>query len=184
MKKVILLLAKGFEEMEVVVPLDILRRGGISVDIVGVGTERIVEGGHQIALRTDKSLEECHAETYDLIIIPGGGEGVEHLQADNRVLELLRQFKTKGKWITAICAGPKVLTQAGVVTDSSLTSYPSVKTELLPQIKEYREDKVVIDEKLITSRGPGCAESFGFTLLETLTTSELAKDVKEKMLCS
>ena len=184
MKKVLLLLAPGFEELEAIAPLDILRRGGVSVDTAATGSDKIVAGGHQIRVQADKTLEECEAGTYDMVIIPGGGVGVDNLQSDGRVLQLIKDFKEQDKWIAAICAGPKVLTKAGVADESRLTSYPSVKDELLSRIKEYSEDRIVMDGKIITSRGPGCAEAFGFALLETLTDAETARKVKEEILSS
>jgi 4-methyl-5(b-hydroxyethyl)-thiazole monophosphate biosynthesis len=184
MKKALLLLARGFEETEVVFPLDILRRGGIEVDVVSISAEKMVEGGHAIRLEADKTLEECDAEAYDLVIIPGGGGGVDNLKNDSRVLELLRKYKVQGKWIAALCAGPLVLSQAGILNDVRLTSYPSVKSDLADHIKEYSEERVVIHDGIITSRGPGCAEEFGFAILEKLADRKTVSGVKEKMLSS
>ncbi|MFC1584129.1 DJ-1 family glyoxalase III [Fibrobacterota bacterium] len=184
MKKVILLLAQGFEEMETVIPLDILRRGGVTVETAAIGPDRAVEGCHQIKLLAEKTLAECHAGEYDMVIVPGGQPGVDNLKADPRVLELLMAFIDGDKWVAAICAGPQVLALAGILSGTCITSYPSVKPDLVPHIKTYSEDRVVVDGRIITSRGAGCAEAFGFTLLEILTDRGAAQRVKEQILSS
>jgi 4-methyl-5(b-hydroxyethyl)-thiazole monophosphate biosynthesis len=182
MNKVLLLLAEGFEEIETVTPLDILLRGGVQVDSASLTPERIVAGGQKIRIQADRFLEECNTGEYDMLIIPGGGLGVQNLLKDDRISRLIQDFRENDKWIAAICAGPKVLAKAEVISDSRITSYPSVKEELVPNIKEYSEERVVVDGKIITSRGAGCAQEFGLMLLEKLTDSENARKVQEAII--
>ncbi|MBF0430024.1 MAG: DJ-1/PfpI family protein [Fibrobacteria bacterium] len=182
MKKVVVLLAEGFEEIETVTPVDLLRRGGIQVDIAAVGKDKIISGGQKITLQADIFLSEVESSSYDLLFIPGGGLGVQNLLADEDVPTLIRDFSAAGKWIASICAGPKVLVNAGVLQDSCITSYPTVKNEVLSGIKSYSEDRVVVDGNIITSRGAGCAEAFGLMVLEKLVGPEEARRVAEAII--
>lgn len=180
-KKVVVILADGFEEIEAIAPVDILRRGEVSVDMMSITDSRQVTGSHGIAIEADGVLDNCSPEDYDMVLVPGG-PGVKILLTDERLPGFLRAFSEKGKWVASICAGPKVLANAGILRNKRITSYPSEKDALLPNVGEYSNEGVVIDGNVITSRGPGFAIPFGLTLLELLAGSEMASIVKDKML--
>ena len=159
---VMVLLAPGFEEGETVEILDVLRRGGFSVDAVSTAGEW-VSGGHAITIRDNGDF--LH---YDMIVLPGGWDGVAHLQNDARVLELVRHYDRSGKFVAAMCAGPNVLAKAGILAGRKMTAYPGDRTEPFYHDATYLSDTVVRDGKLITSRGPGTALPFAFALVDAL----------------
>lgn len=131
--KVMVLLSPGFEEGETVEILDVVRRGGFEVDAVSIAGE-YVPGSHNIVLKADRVLsmemkDLKHFEGYDMIVVPGGWTGVDHLVADNRVIELVKRYTAADKWVAAMCAGPNVLAKAGVIKGKTITAYPGKKTE-------------------------------------------------------
>ncbi len=180
--RILFVLANGFEETECVVPFDILSRGGVQVTFAGIHDDVSVEGAHGLTLDADILLSQAELSEFDGVFLPGGSRGVENLAASERVLELVRNFYGAGKWVLSICAGPLVLARAGILGDKSVTSYPSTEADLLPFCGNYREDRVVVDGKLLTSRGPGTAEEFGFAVLEALEGREKAELVRKGML--
>src|SRR5438045_3257901 len=115
MKRVLLILSRGFEEIEAVTPLDLLRRAGIEVVSASTGSELSVEGGRGIRIQADKMLDECLFQRFDMVILPGG-PGVENLRKDTRVLELVRRSHGSGVALAAICAAPVILADAGVAS--------------------------------------------------------------------
>ncbi|MDP3304583.1 MAG: DJ-1/PfpI family protein [Erysipelotrichaceae bacterium] len=166
MKKIACMLADGFEETEALATVDILRRAGLKVDLVSIDKE-IVRGSHDIKVVSDRLVGEDLID-YDMIFLPGGLPGATNLMADQRVLDLLRQFDKKGKWIAAICAAPSVLAAAGIIKDRKLTSYPVSAGDKTYDGAEYLEDLVVIDGNLVTSRGVATVPEFAFTLVNLL----------------
>lgn len=180
--RILFVLANGFEETECVVPFDILSRGGVQVTFASVHDDVSVEGAHGLTLVADILLSQAELSEFDGMFLPGGSRGVENLMASERVLELVRNFYGAGKWVLSICAGPLVLARAGILGDKSVTSYPLTKADLLSCCGIYREDRVVVHGKLVTSRGPGTAEEFGFAVLESLEGKEEAERVREGML--
>ncbi len=177
MKRVLLLLSPGFEELEAVTPLDLLRRAGIEVISASIGPETSVSGSHGIRIEADKKLSDCLEDAFDMVILPGG-PGVEGLRADPRVLDLVRRSHAGGVPLAAICAAPLVLADAGVAKEHRVTSFPSVRNELQGRIGAYAEDRVVRDGKLITSRGAGSAEEFSLELIAFLLGSAAAEKVR------
>lgn len=180
--RILFVLADGFEETECVVPFDILSRGGVQVTFASIHGDVLVEGAHGLALKADILLSEAELSEFDGVFLPGGSRGVENLGASGRVLELVRDFYGAGKWVLSICAGPLVLARAGILGDRRVTSYPSTEADLRPHCKIYSGDRVVIDGRLLTSRGPGTAEEFGFAVLEALEGKEKSERVCEGML--
>lgn len=170
--KVMVLLSPGFEEGETVEILDVVRRGGFEVDAVSIAGE-YVPGSHNIVLKADRVLsmemkDLKHFEGYDMIVVPGGWTGVDHLVADNRVIELVKRYTAADKWVAAMCAGPNVLAKAGVIKGKTITAYPGKKTEPFYKDATYVTDVVVRDGKLITSKAPGTALPFAFALVDAL----------------
>ncbi|KXT74100.1 DJ-1/YajL/PfpI superfamily [Streptococcus sp. DD10] len=163
MKKVALLLATGFEEIEALTVVDVLRRASISCDMIGFENE--VTGSHGICIQVDR-LFEVGLHDYDMLVLPGGMPGATNLRDNPRVIETLKQFELEEKYIAAICAAPIVLDQAGILKGKSFTCYDSVKEQISDGI--YQKETVVKDRKLITSRGPATALAFSYELVTTL----------------
>lgn len=163
-KKILCLLGTGFEEIETITPIDLLRRAGAKVTIASMGGERLVTGRSQITVQAEVSLASVSAEAFDVLLIPGG-PGVAALRQDGRAAELAKQFAAAGKLVAAICAAPTVLHDAGLLNGKHFTAHISVHGELPEALGEER---VVLDENLLTSRGAGTALDFGLTLVEIL----------------
>ncbi len=180
--RILFVLANGFEETECVVPFDILSRGDVQVTLAGIHDDVFVEGAHGLTVKADILLSEAELSEFDGVFLPGGSRGVENLMASERVLEIVRNFYGAGKWVLSICAGPLVLAQAGILAGKNVTSYPSTKADLLSHCGNYCEDRVVACGKLLTSRGPGTAEEFGFAVLEALEGKEKTERVRTGML--
>ena len=178
---ILFLLADGFEETECVAPYDILIRGGVKVSLASIHTDPFVEGAHGLTIRADALLSELDPSLYSGIFLPGGGRGVENLRNSQAVQEPVRSFMGAGKWVTAICAAPIVFAAAGVLHDKRVTSYPSTESDIRSYCKSYSQDRVVVDGKLVTSRGPGSAEEFGLQLLALLEGKDKSADVRQGM---
>ncbi len=179
MRKILVPLAEGFEEIEAVTVIDVLRRAGYEVVVAGLKAGN-VKGSKGIQILPDRTLEEALKEDYDMVVLPGGQPGTEHLKADARVLELLRKMNERKKWIGAICAAPTVLAQAGVGEGRRVTSYPGTEDELARY--RYSEERVVRDETFITSRGAGSAMEFALELVNVLSGKLKASELAGKMI--
>ena len=177
MKRVKVLLAEGFEEIEALTVVDILRRGGVGVDTVSIGATREVIGTHQVTVVADEIFEKEAVEKADGIILPGGMPGAANLAADERVILALQHAFGQGKLTAAICAAPMVLGKSGILQGKQATCYPGFEPKLTGAIP--RDQIVVKDGMIITSRGPATAMAFAFALLETLAGEETARQVKE-----
>jgi protein deglycase len=178
MPRVLVPLAEGFEEIEAVTIIDVLRRAGIEVTVAGLAPGPAT-GAHGIRIDTDLPLAQARAADYDLIALPGGLPGADHLDHDPRIRRLLTDMAAAGKTIGAICAAPKVLAGAGLLQGRRATSYPGF---LDPSQVRYQEDPVVVDGTLITSRGPGTALAFALTLVETLAGAGKRAELEQRML--
>jgi 4-methyl-5(b-hydroxyethyl)-thiazole monophosphate biosynthesis len=171
MAKVLVPLAPGFEEIEAVTIIDILRRAGITVVVAGL-TDGPVRGSHEIAVETDCSLDNALLGDYDMAVLPGGMPGADNLRDDARILDMLRKLARDGKFTAAICAAPKVLAAAGLLDNRRATSYPGfLDPDQVPGL-ELTGLPVEKDGKVITSRGPGTAMDFALTLVENLAGQE------------
>ncbi|HBY20057.1 MAG: hypothetical protein A2Y24_07775 [Clostridiales bacterium GWE2_32_10] len=177
---VYIFLAEGFEEIEAITPVDILRRGGVEVTIVSMNDSVEVKGGHGITVLADKIFDEADFSDADMLILPGGGKGTENLSRHGGLISLLTDKNEKNKYIAAICAAPIILGQMGILAGKSATCYPS-ETALLKGAK-LSEGKVVQDSNIITSRGPGTAHEFGLKLVSILKGKEVADKLNEGML--
>lgn len=166
MKKALVLFADGSEELEAVTVINILRRGGVEVTVAGLAAGPL-RGSRGTMLLPDTTVDKVRAENFDLIVLPGGQPGTDHLRADARVTGLLQQMQSQGRHVAAICAAPSVLAQAGLLDGKRATSYPGSLDEF-PAVQKQTA-AVVEDGRLITSRGPGTAMDFALTLVERLT---------------
>lgn len=176
MKSIAILFAPGFEEAEALTIVDILRRANLPAETVGVGGAEIT-GGHGITLRTDKVLTDISAEELKMVVIPGGYPGVDHLLKSQETINLLRVVNVQGKWLAAICAGPRVLDTAGVLTGRHYTAYPGQEARI--SAGTHCGDIVVQDENIITSRGPATVYAFAYALVDALGGDSLT--VKNRM---
>ena len=179
MPKVAIILAEGFEEVEAVAPIDVLRRAGVEVLIAGLSKEP-VPSARNVRIVPDLSVDELNPEELDMVILPGGSKGVENLKKDPRVEKLIKAMEEKGKYISAICAAPTALASFGVLEGKRATVYPALKENIKPAI--LVEEKVVEDKNVITSQGPGTALLFGLKLAEKLVGKEKAREVAKAML--
>jgi len=172
-------LAPGFEEIEAVTIIDVLRRGGVEVRIAGL--ERgPVTGAHGITLATDCALAEIEGESLAMIVLPGGMPGSANLRRNARVLELVRELEAAGRTVAAICAAPMVLAAAGVLEGREATGYPSV----LGQLGGARisHAKVVRCGPVVTSQGVGTALEFALALLDELAGADKARELRASLL--
>jgi protease I len=160
MARVAVLLGQGFEDSEFQVPFEHLQGGGHEVDVIGVegATELIGKRGDS-KVRTDLAAAGAYAYDYDALVIPGG-YSPDHLRTDQDVVSLVRAFLDAGKPVAAICHGPQLLIEADAVNGKSLTSWPSVRTDLVNAGAEWRDEPVVVDGNLITSRKPDDLQAF------------------------
>ena len=168
MKKVAILLADGFEEIEALTPKDVLSRAGFLCELVSIKESNVVRSTHEVCVLADKTIDACgDFNEYDMIVLPGGMPGAKFLAESERVISIVKAFNNQGKYIGAICAAPAlVLSRAGIASGRRVTSYPGMDNYLEGSI--YVEDHVVQDGNLITSRGPATAFAFAFKLVDCL----------------
>lgn len=173
MKRVLCLLAPGFEEIETVAPIDLLRRAGAEVVVASLFGEPWVTGRSEIAMKADVALSEVETGEFDLLVIPGG-PGVAGMRADGRAAQLAREFFEKGKIVAAICAGPAVLADAGLLEGKRFTAHFSLHDEMPGALGGER---VVTDGRIITSRGAGTALELGLVLVAELFGPEKKMEI-------
>jgi 4-methyl-5(b-hydroxyethyl)-thiazole monophosphate biosynthesis len=179
-KRVLVPLAEGFEEIEAVTIVDVLRRAGIEVVTAGLRPGP-VKGAHGMALAADAELASVQPDSFDAVVLPGGMPGTRHLMRDERVLAAVRKVHAAGKTTAAICAAPLVLDAAGIVGGLPITAHPSVHGELAHA--ELRPTtRVVRSGNVITSQGPGTALEFSLALVAELAGPGPAKELAAGML--
>lgn len=184
MARVCVLVAQGFEEIEAVTIVDVLRRAEIEVatlSVRGSGPDGLdVTGSHGIVVRCDRTLAAGATESWDMVILPGGLPGSTHLRDDAQVLALVQKQNAVGKMVGAICAAPIALAAAGVLRGKRATSYPGFEKDL--QGATYATDVVVRDGNVMTSRGPGTAFAFALAIAADLAGKQTADSLREGML--
>ena len=182
MKKAAVFLANGFEEMEAISPIDILRRAGIEVDVVSINLDLKVVGAHGVKIESDINIKDVNVDLYDAIICPGGMPGSTNLRDNDKVISIIKEANSKGKLIAAICAAPIVLDKADVL-DVNYTTYPTVEKGI--KGGTYQSDKkVVVDKNIITSAGPSTAIDFAVEIVRYLLDDNSAKTIKDELLIS
>lgn len=169
-------LASGCEELEAVTLVDILRRAGVQVTTAGL-QDGPVRASRGTVLVPDAALETALRQDFDLIALPGGMPGSEHLKNDSRIIALLQRMHAAGKYVAAICAAPMALHAAGLLEGKRATSFPGV-LDRLPGSHRYSSDAIVVDGNILTSRGPGTAMDFALALVELLTGSGKRQEVE------
>jgi protein deglycase len=176
MVKVLVPLVEGFEEIEAITIIDVLRRAGIDVTTAGIAGN-IVEGMNRIRVYADDRMIDSDSTNYDAIILPGGGKAAQLMAQSQHINLTLHDFFKKGKIIGAICAAPTVLAKAGLLKDKRATCYPGMEKELdLP-----RPDKVMVDGNIITSQAPGTAMEFALTLVKKLVGPAKVEQLKKEL---
>ncbi len=178
MARVLVPLAQGCEELEAVTITDILTRGGIEVVTAGLDSQP-VKASRGITLIPDTTLSSVMDQEFDMMVLPGGLPGADHLNDDPRVHQLLKRLNQNNRYTAAICAAPKVLATAGLLDGRKATSYPGALAGMdLPRVNLLQE-RVVNDDRVITSRGPGTAMDFALELVELLA-GKVKRDEVEK----
>ena len=172
---VAILLGRGFEEAEAVVPADLLRRAGVEVALVGVGGKQI-PGAHGITVTADLTLKELDPEQVELLMLPGGMGGVENLSGDLRAQALIQHCYDEGRWLAAICAAPTILANLGMLDRRRAVCYPGME-DLMGSAVVQKGCPVVVDGHIVTGEGPGSAFPFGLKLVEILKGPEAAAQV-------
>ncbi len=173
MPTVLVILPEGFEELEAVAPVDLLRRAGAEVTLAALGDGIHVTGRNCLTLHADTTLAAVGEKLFDALVLPGG-PGVKHLRADPRVRAAVLRHDAAGRWLAAICAAPTVLHDAGLLAGRRYTAHYSVAAEL-PAI--LAAERAVADGRLLTSRGAGTATDFGLLLVEKLFGADKTKEI-------
>ena len=179
MKKICVYLAEGFEEIEAITIIDLLRRGGVQVQAVSIEENLLVKGGHGISVMADVNIKNSGQEI-DGHILPGGMPGTENLFDSDILREIFIEANRQNKLLGAICAAPSVLGRWGLLKGKDATCYPGFEKYLVGA--NVLEDIVVIDKNIYTSRGPGTATDFGLALIEALIGKEKKEEVQAGLL--
>jgi 4-methyl-5(b-hydroxyethyl)-thiazole monophosphate biosynthesis len=179
--RVLIPLADGVEELEAVTVIDVLRRGGVDVTAAALGATPTVCGSRGVRLVADALWAALDIDSFDAIVLPGGGKGTDVLLNDTRVIETVQAFDEAGKYVAALCAAPTVLVAAGILKGRKATCYPSVAAELGDA---YDDAPVIADGTLITSQGPGTAMLFALVLVQYFVDEEAARRVAEGLLAT
>jgi len=178
MASALVLLAEGFEEIEAVTIIDIMRRGGIEVQsayLDGEFATNLVLGANGITVEADISLKSAVVDDYDIVVLPGGWGGTNRLAENEMAQNVIKEFKTEGKWVAAMCAAPYALHVAGVLS-KKYTCYPSVEEQIRPE--DRSDDVVVVEDGVITSQGPATAICFALEIVRQLVGAESFNAVK------
>ena len=180
------LLASGFEEIEALVPVDVLRRAGSTVVLATVEKELEIRGCNGISVVVDTLLSETAPALskegkpqFDVLMIPGGREGVSRLREDGRAQQLAATYEKEGSWVAAICAGPVILSDAGLLAHRRFTAHFSLSGEL-PY--SFATERVVVDERIVTSQGAGTALDFGLTLVRLLMGHQRMEEISHSIM--
>lgn len=177
MSKVCVFFAEGYEEIEALTVVDILRRGNIDVDMVSVTGAKSVTGSHNITVEMDKLFEEVDFDKTDMIVLPGGGPGTKGLEATEALMKQVDAFYEKGKYIAAICAAPSIFGYRGILNGRKACSYPTFESHL--EGADVSKEPVTVSDNVITSRGMGTALPFALKLLALFAGEEAAQQMKE-----
>ena len=171
---VYVVLGKGFEEAEAVIPCDLLRRAGVDAKFVGIGSLSVT-GGHGITVQADRIAEETDFSQAEMIVLPGGLGGVASILASETILYAVKTMYDNGKYIAAICAAPTIFAKLGLVSGKKATCYPGMENEMGDAV--MCDEDAVCDGNVITGRAAGTAFAFGLKLVEVLCGKEMAKKI-------
>ena len=180
MKTIFVFLAEGFEEIEALTPVDVLRRAGLSVETVSVMEEKVVAGAHGVPVVADKMFAEINPEDAEMILLPGGLPGATNLDAHEGLSRLILDFAKEEKPLAAISAAPLVFGNRGLLQGKKATCYPGFETYL--QGAEYTAALVEKDGNFITAKGPGAALEFAFAIVEKYCGGQMVHELKHGMM--
>lgn len=183
-KKVLIPLAQGCEELEAVTLIDLLVRADLDVLTVSLDDERLVRCSRGVVIQAQATLADVMDQAFDLVVLPGGMPGADHLEQDKRIHDVLRKTVEKGGISAAICAAPKVLKAAGLLTGLKATSYPGFLDKSPAEGMTYSEQSVVDAGSIVTSRGPATAMEFALHLIERLQGAAVRQRVADDLLVS
>lgn len=178
--KVYVHLATGFEEIEAITVIDVLRRAEITAEAVSVTGEHLVEGAHGVVVKADLLFDEADYDSCDMIVLPGGMPGTTNLGAHKGLAEQLKKFAAQDRWLAAICAAPMILGETGLLKGKMAVIYPGMEKHLKEAL--IGEDKVVTDGRIVTSKGPGTAIDFAMALVEILKDKVAVSELRKAML--
>lgn len=177
MKKVCVLLADGFEEVEALTVVDLLRRARIYVDTVSVTEEYMIRGSHGIAVQTEDLFEEVNLAEFDMIVLPGGLPGTTNLGAHSGVRRIVKDFAESGKYVAAICAAPTILSDLGLLKGRRVTCYPDMERKISGAV--LTGAPAMVDGNIITGQGVGAAVDFALELIAVLVGNEKAGEIAD-----
>lgn len=177
--RILIPFADGFEEIEAITCVDVLRRADINV-ITASLKENVVRGAHRIEIITDLFIGDINTKELDGIILPGGLPGSVNLRNNGEIIKIVKELEQRNKLIAAICAAPLVLEEAGIITNRNITCYPGIEEEL--KSANYLEDRVVVDGNIITGKGPGAALEFAVKVVEYLLGENRAEMLRMSMI--
>ena len=180
MKTIFVFLAEGFEEIEALTPVDVLRRAGLSVETVSVMEEQVVTGAHGVPVLADKMFADINPEDAEMILLPGGMPGATNLDAHEGLSQMILDFAKEEKPLAAICAAPLVFGNRGLLNGKKATCYPGCETYL--QGADYTAALVERDGNFITAKGPGAALEFAFAIVEKYCGCQMVNDLKHGMM--
>lgn len=179
MSKVCIFFATGYEEIEALTVVDILRRAEIDVDMVSVTGEKTVTSSHNITVEMDKLFNEVNFENVDMLVLPGGMPGTTNLEAFEPLMNRIDEFYNNGKYVAAICAAPSIFGHRGILKGKTACSYPTFESHL--EGAAVSKKAAVVDGNVITGRGMGAAIPFALAILTELKGNEEAEAMKEKI---
>lgn len=179
MKNALIILAEGFEEIEAITVIDLLRRAEIDVTVAGLSGQNIC-ASRKTQVTSDTLLEKVAEAEFDIIILPGGQPGANNLMESKLVIRLIQKQVNMDKWLAAICAAPLVLQAAGVLKGKRMTSFPGLESHFEDSI--YLTDSVVVDKRIITSRAVGTALDFAISIIENLCGKAMADTIAGQVL--
>ena len=179
MKKIVVFLADGFEEIEGLTTVDMCRRAGIDVTTVSIKESLDIMGSHSIPLRADKLFDDVDFDEIDMLVLPGGLKGTENLEASDKVADILKKFASEKKFISAICAAPRVLGGLGLLEGQKATCYPGNEGKL--KGAELSADKAVISNNFTTGKGMGGSIEFASAIITQLLGAEKAREIEKQI---
>lgn len=179
MSKACVFFGTGYEEIEALTVVDILRRQGIETEMVSIMGEKTVTGSHQIPVVTDSLLEEVDFSKVDVLVLPGGLAGTKNLEACEALMEHVDAFAAAGKTVCAICAAPSILGHRGILKGKKAIAYPGFEDQLEGAAVTY--EPAVQDGNIITGRGMGCSISFALKIVEHLSGRDASDAMAEKI---
>ena len=176
--KVLIILADGFEEVEAITPIDILRRADLNVTTASLNSLQVL-GSHNISVTADVTIDQIDCKEFDAVILPGGMPGTKNLLLSDRVIEIVQEMNRDNKLCAAICAAPQVLNKSGILNNTNFTCYPTVEKNIKNGTHKF--ENVVVSNNIITSKGVGTAIDFALAIIEYLVDTDAADIIAEQI---